>query len=108
MNKKLACSLFFVSSAILIVRPVIASVNMTAGASVVGTLAKPEGDPMPPPGGPHQHSAGPLVADGNPMPPPSGPHSGISLALTGDGNPIPPPSGPHASDGDPMPPPGGP
>jgi len=40
------------SSAVLIVRPVIGSVNISGGNSgLVASSAKPEGDPMPPPSG---------------------------------------------------------
>lgn len=76
MNKRLICGLLFLSSTGLIVRPVIGSVNVSGGNFVlVASSAKPEGDPMPPPGGPHKSGAGVLVADGNPMPGPGGPHT---------------------------------
>ena len=109
MNKRLFCGLFLVFSAVLIVRPVIGSVNIEAGdLNFPAATARLDGDPMPPPGGPHHSGALVLIADGDPMPPPGGPH-------VVDGDPMPPPSGPHKpgaitliADGDPMPPPGGP
>jgi hypothetical protein len=76
MNKRLICGLLLLFSAVLIVRPVIGSVNVAGGNSgLVASSAKPEGDPMPPPSGPHNPSAALLTADGNPMPGPGGPHS---------------------------------
>ena len=90
MNKRLVCGLFsLLAATVVIVRPVISSVNIAAGNSKAGAgSVKLDGDPMPPPGGPHKSDTLTLIADGNPMPPPGGPHAA-------DGNPMPPPGGPH-------------
>jgi hypothetical protein len=75
MNKKLVCSLVFLFSAALMVRPVIRSVNIPAGkAFLIAATANTDGDPMPDPRGPHKPGAGLLAAEGDPMPHSGGPH----------------------------------
>jgi hypothetical protein len=75
MNKRLVCGLLFLFPAVLIVRPVIRSVNISAHHAILGASTAADGDPMPDPRGPHKPGAGLLATDGDPMPSPSGPHA---------------------------------
>jgi hypothetical protein len=78
MNKSLVCGLLFLFSAVLIVRPVIRSVNIAAGNAILGApTASADGDPMPDPRGPHKPGAGLLATEGDPMPSPSGPYAAM-------------------------------
>jgi hypothetical protein len=77
--KKLVFGVFFLFSAVLILRPVIRSVNIPASKTFFSTAtANAEGDPMPYPGGPHKPGAGLLAAEGDPMPYPGGPHLALA------------------------------
>jgi hypothetical protein len=88
-KKSVGCTWFCVS-ALLIVLPVIRSVNIPAGNYVYQTPSTiSEGHPMPPP-----HRPGlALIAEGDPMPPP---HRPCCQLLT-EGDPMPPPHRPGLS-----------
>ena len=96
MYKKLACGLVLLFSASLMLRPVVRSVNISAGkASFIAATANAEGDPMPDPRGPHKPGAGLLAAEGDPMPHPGGPHTAAAGSFAAEGDPMPHPGGPH-------------
>lgn len=99
------------SLAVLMLLPVSASVNTTAGKLLLhGNTLNADGSPMPP-YPPHAKTTTPtLVVDGSPMPP-YPPHKTAAPIVVADGSPM-PPYPPHAktaasiliADGSPMPP----
>jgi hypothetical protein len=73
VNKSLAWRVLFSFLGVLIVLPVIRSVNIAADTvRLTAPVLMTDGDPMPPPKPPR---ASFLVADGDPMPPPKPPNT---------------------------------
>ena len=117
--KKTALVLALCALTLIIVLPIITSVNNSAGSSIrIDRNQQADGWPLPPPVPPTSTSARPntLVADGWPLPPPFPPTSTSATAnsLVADGWPLPPPFPPASTsatantlvaDGWPLPPP---
>ncbi len=87
---------------ILMVLPVIGSVNTLAGKpTMIDRTLRADGAPLPPPIPPQSSlmDAETLVADGAPLPPPIPPQSSLMDAktLVADGAPLPPPIPPQSS-----------
>jgi len=84
---------------ILMVLPVIGSVNTLAGKpTMIDRTLRADGAPLPPPIPPQSSlmDAKTLVADGAPLPPPIPPQPSGST-LMADGAPLPPPIPPQSS-----------
>ena len=87
---------------ILMVLPVIGSVNTLAGKpTIIGPTLRADGDPLPPPipRKPSLMELNTLVADGDPLPPPIPPKPSLMElnTLVADGDPLPPPIPPQSS-----------
>jgi hypothetical protein len=98
--KKTALAVAVSVLAVLIVLPVVRSVNLSPGKPVtIDRTQYADGSPMPPPIPPQPPSinANVLVADGSPMPPPIPPQppSINANVLVADGSPMPPPIPPQ-------------
>jgi hypothetical protein len=94
--KKTALAVVFSVLAVLIVLPVVRSVNLSAGKPIsIDRFTFADGSPMPPPIPPKPPSmnSNTVVADGSPMPPPIPPKppSFSANMLVADGSPMPPP-----------------
>jgi hypothetical protein len=94
--KKTTLAVAVLLLAVLMVLPVMGSVNLSAGKPItIDRMQYADGSPMPPPIPPKPPSmnANPLVADGSPMPPPIPPKppSSNTNTLVADGSPMPPP-----------------
>jgi hypothetical protein len=91
--KKTAIAVAVFLLAVLMVLPVVRSVNLSAGKSVtIDRVLIADGSPIPPyPPKPPSIKASTLVADGSPIPPyPPKPPSMKASTLVADGSPIPP------------------
>jgi len=91
--KKTALAVAVSFLAVLMVLPVMRSVNLSAGKPVALDRTQfADGSPMPPfPPKPPSMNADTLVADGSPMPPfPPKPPSMNADTLVADGSPMPP------------------
>jgi len=98
--KKTALAIAVSVLAVLIVLPVIGSVNLSAGKPItIHRTQFADGSPLPPPIPPKPPSmnGNTLVADGSPLPPPIPPKppSTNGNTLVADGSPLPPPIPPR-------------
>jgi hypothetical protein len=94
--KKLIYSTGLAAAAMLMLLPVVRSVNVAVGnARMMGAHLQADGDPLPPPIPPGTALPGGTYfeADGDPLPPPIPPADQTSVAayLLADGDPLPPP-----------------
>jgi hypothetical protein len=94
--KKTAIAVAVSLLAVLIVLPVVRSVNLPAGKPItIDRIQYADGSPLPPPIPPKPPSvnANALLADGSPLPPPIPPKPPSTSvdAFVRDGSPLPPP-----------------
>jgi hypothetical protein len=96
--KKTALAVAISFFAVLMVLPVVRSVNLSAGKPVtIDRALYADGAPLPPPiplqPKPPSMDANTLMADGSPLPPPipAKPPSMNANTLVADGSPLPPP-----------------
>jgi hypothetical protein len=94
--KKTAIAVAVSLLAVLIVLPVVRSVNLPAGKPItIDRIQYVDGSPLPPPIPPKPPSvyANALLADGSPLPPPIPPKPPSTNvdAFVADGSPLPPP-----------------
>jgi hypothetical protein len=90
--KKTALAVAVSVLAVLIVLPVVGSVNLSAGKSItIDRTQFADGSPLPPPIPPSSMNADTFVADGSPLPPPIPPSSMSADTFVADGSPLPPP-----------------